>query len=143
MANSKIGGVVKTTPLKSVRGFVWADKRRCDWSDKNDVIEPGIYIYSGVKRFFCKKKKKDGKYITVVSGTHDANNIRFYPSPNLSFGKDWEVALVQAYIPHSDSHFRDNFKKYFPNNKVVGGLAVHYNTSPTATTSSSKTSSMG
>ena len=77
------------------------------------------------------------KNITVVSGTHDANNIRFYT--NVSFGEDWEVALVQAYIPHNDSHFRDNFKKYFPNNKVVGGLAVHYNTSPTATTSSSKT----
>ena len=46
----KLGGVVKTTPLKSVKGFVWADQRRCDWSDKNDVIEPGIY--SGVKRFY-------------------------------------------------------------------------------------------
>ena len=31
MVNSKIGGVVKTTPPKSVRGFVWADQRRCDW----------------------------------------------------------------------------------------------------------------
>ena len=40
----------QNTPLKSVRGFVWADQRRCDWSDKNDVIKPGIY--SGVKRFF-------------------------------------------------------------------------------------------
>ena len=34
MVNSKVGGVVKTTPPKSVRGFVWADQRRCDWSDK-------------------------------------------------------------------------------------------------------------
>ena len=82
------------------------------------------------------------KYITVVNGTHDTNNIRLFT--NLSFGEDWEVALVQAYIPHSDSHFRDNFKKYFPNNKIIGGLAVHYNMSPTATTSVSKTtSSMG
>ena len=80
------------------------------------------------------------KYITVVSGTHDTNNIRLLT--NLSFGEDWEVALVQAYIPHSGSHFRDNFKKYFPNNKVIGGLAVHYNTSPTATTSSSKTTTI-
>ena len=80
------------------------------------------------------------KYITVVSGTYDTNNIRFYT--NLSFGEDWEVALVQAYIPHSDSHFRDNFKKHFPNNKVIGGLAVHYNTSPTATTSVSKTTTI-
>ena len=79
------------------------------------------------------------KYISLVSGTHDANNIRFHPSTNLTFGEDWEVALVQAYIPHNDSHFWDNFKKYFPNNKVVGGLAVLYNTSPTATTSASKT----
>ena len=82
------------------------------------------------------------KYITLVSGTHDANNLKFYPSTNLTFGEDWEVTLVQAYIPHSDSHFRDNFRKYFPNNKVVGGLAVHYNTSPTATTSASKTTTV-
>ena len=80
------------------------------------------------------------KYITVVSGTHDTNNIRLFT--NLSFGEDWEVALVQAYIPHSDSHFRDNFKKYFLSNKIIGGLAVHYNTSPTATTSVSKTTTI-
>ena len=80
------------------------------------------------------------KYITVVSGTHDTNNIRLYT--NLSHGEDWEVALVQAYTPHNDSHFRDNFKKYFPNNKVIGGLAVHYNTSTTATTSVSKTTTL-
>ena len=55
----KLGGVVKTTPPKSVRGFVWADQRRCDWSDKNDVIKSGIY--SGVKRFFCRKKDGDGQ----------------------------------------------------------------------------------
>ena len=139
MANSKIGGWSKPPPLKSVKGFVWADQRRCDWSDKNDVIEPGIY--SGVKRFFFGKKRMEtDKYITVVSGTHDTNNIRLFT--NLSFGEDWEVALVQAYIPHNDSHFRDNFKKYFPNNKIIGGLAVHYNTSPTATTSVSKTTTI-
>ena len=47
------GGVNKTIPRKSVKGFVWADKRRCDWSDKNDIIDPGIY--NGVKRFFLRK----------------------------------------------------------------------------------------
>ena len=48
----KLGGWSKP---KSVKGFVWADQRRCDWSDKNDVIKPGIY--SGVMRYL---KKKDG-----------------------------------------------------------------------------------
>ena len=76
------------------------------------------------------------KYITVVSGTHTANNIRL--RTDLSFGEDWEVALVQAYIPHSDDHFRDNFKKYFPNNKIIAGMAVHYKTSPSATISVNK-----
>ena len=80
------------------------------------------------------------KYITVVSRTHDTNNIRLFT--DLSFGEDWEVALVQAYIPHSDSHFRDNFKKYFLNNRLIAGMAVHYNTSPTATTSVSKTTTI-
>ena len=50
----KLGGWSKPPPPKSVRGFVWADQRRCDWSDKNDVIKPGIY--SGVKRFFWVQK---------------------------------------------------------------------------------------
>ena len=62
--------------------------------------------------------------------------------PYLNFGEDWEVALVQAYIPHQDSHFADAFKAYFPNNKIVRGLSVHYNTSRTAITSVSKTSSV-
>ena len=48
----------------------------------------------------------------------------------------------QAYIPHQDSHFADAFKAYFPNNKFVGGLSLHYNTSPTATSSASKQSSV-
>ena len=51
----KLGGGQNHPPSKSGKGFVWADKRRCDWSDKNDVINTGIY--SGVKRFL---KKKDG-----------------------------------------------------------------------------------
>ena len=28
---------------------------------------------------------------------------------NLTLAMDWEVALVQAYIPHRDSHFQDSF----------------------------------
>ena len=80
------------------------------------------------------------KYITVVSGTSDANNIRL--RTDLSFGEDWEVALVQAYIPHNDAHFWDHFKKFFPNNKIIAGMAVHYKTSPTATTSVSKSTTI-
>ena len=60
----------------------------------------------------------------------------------LTFGEDWEVALVQAYLPHRDSHFQESFKKYFPNNKVVGELAVHYNTSPTAMSSAVRTTAV-
>ena len=82
------------------------------------------------------------KYITLISGVHTGNNFTVYLSTNLTFGEHWEVALVQAYIPHSDSHFRDSFRKYFPNNKAEGGLAVHYNTSPTTTSSASKTTTV-
>ena len=118
--------MVKTTPLKSGKGIVWADQRRCDWWDKNDVIDPGIY--SRVKRFFVKRMETD-KYLTLISGTHNVDGFTVRFTDELIFGEDWEVALVQAYLPHRDSHFQESFKKYFPNNKVVGGLAVHYNTS--------------
>ena len=81
------------------------------------------------------------KYITLISGVHTGNNFTVHLSTNLTFGEDWEVALVQAYIPRSDSHF-DSFRKYFPNNKAVGGLAVHYNTSRTTTSLASKTTTV-
>ena len=80
------------------------------------------------------------KYVTLISGTHDVHN--FMVRVDLTLGDDWEVALVQAYLPHRDSHFQESFKKYFPNNKVIGGLSVHYNTSPTATSSASKTTTV-
>ena len=80
------------------------------------------------------------KYVTLISGTHNVHN--FSVNINLNFGEDWEVALVQAYLPHRDSHFQDSFKKYFPNNKEVGGLVVHYNTSPSATSSTITTSTV-
>ena len=138
MANSKVGGVVKTTPPKTVKGFVWADKRRCDWSDKNDVIDTGIY--SGERRFFEKRMETD-KCVTLVSEASN-NNFTVHFINWLTFGGDWEVALVQAYLPHRDSYFQETFKSYFPNNKVVGGLSVHYNTSLTATSSASKTTTV-
>ena len=49
---------------------------------------------------------------------------------------------MEAYILHKDFHFRDAFKAYFPKNKFVGGLSVHYNTSPTATSLASNQSSL-
>ena len=82
------------------------------------------------------------KYLTLISGDHTGNNFTVNLTDELTFGDEWEVALVQAYMPHSDSHFRDSFRKFFPNNKVVGGLAVHYNTSPTATSSASTTTTV-
>ena len=81
------------------------------------------------------------KYVTLISGTHNVHNFTV-KNINLNLGEDWEVALVQAYLPHRDSHFQESFKKYFPNNKEVGGLAVHYNTSPTATSSAITTSTV-
>ena len=78
------------------------------------------------------------KCVTLDSET--SNNIFTVHFINwLMFGVDWEVALVRAYLPHRDSHFQETFKSYFPNNKVVGGLSVHYNTSSTAMSSASKT----
>ena len=82
------------------------------------------------------------KYLTLISGTHNVDNFTVRFTDELTFGEDWEVALVQAYLPHRDSHFQESFKKHFPNNKVVGRLAVHHNTSPTATSSTSTTSTV-
>ena len=82
------------------------------------------------------------KYLTLISGTHNVDNYKVRFTEPLTFGEDWEVAMVQAYLPHRDSHFQESFKKYFPNNKVVGELAVHYNTSPTATSSTSTSSTV-
>ena len=82
------------------------------------------------------------KYLTLISETSSVHNFTVGFTDELTFGEDWEVALVQAYLPHRDSHFQENFKKYFPNNKVVGQLAVHYNTSPTATSSRSTSSTV-
>ena len=82
------------------------------------------------------------KYLTLNSENDNSSNFTVNFWPYLSFGEDWEVALVQAYLPHQDSHFADAFKAYFPNNKFVGGLSVHYNTSQTATSSVSKQASV-
>ena len=50
--------------------------------------------------------------------------------------------MVHAYLRHRDSNFADSFKAHFPNNKVVGGLSVQYNPTPTAALPVSKTSSV-
>ena len=80
------------------------------------------------------------KYLTLISETHNNSNFTVSFWPYVTLGNDWEVVLVQAFIPHRDSHFADAFKAYFTNNKVVGGLSVHYDTSPTATSSASQQS---
>ena len=82
------------------------------------------------------------KYLTLISETNNVNNFTVRFTDELTFGEDWEVALVQAYLPHRDSHFQESFKKYFPNNKIIGQLAVHYNTSPTATSSTVRTTTV-
>ena len=82
------------------------------------------------------------KDVTLISQTHNANNFTVHFISYLTLRNNWEVALVQGYIPHRDSHFQETFKSYFPNNEVVGGLAGHYNTSPTATSSASKTTTV-
>ena len=82
------------------------------------------------------------KYLTLISETHNVENYTVRFTEPLTFGEDWEVGLVQAYLPHRDSHFQESFKKYFPNNKAIAELAIHYNTSPTATTSTSTPSTV-
>ena len=82
------------------------------------------------------------KYLTLTSESNNSSNFSVHFTDNLTLGEDWEVALVHAYLPHQDSHFADAFKAYFPNNKIVGGLSVHYNPTPTAGASVSKTSSV-
>ena len=75
------------------------------------------------------------KYLTLISETSNVDNYTVRFTDQLTFGEDWEVALVQAYLPHRDSHFRESFKKYFPNNRIIAQMVVHYKTSPSATTS--------
>ena len=82
------------------------------------------------------------KYLTLISGDDNSRNFTINFWPYLEFGEDWEVALVQAYLPHRDSNYAESFKKNFPNNKFVGGLSVHYNPTPSAGASVSKTSSV-
>ena len=82
------------------------------------------------------------KYLTLISETHNVDNYTVRFTEPLTFGEDWEVGLVKAYLPHRDSHFQESFKKYFPNNKAIAELAIHYNTSPTATTSTSTPSTV-
>ena len=142
MVNSKIGGVVKTTPLKSVKGFVWADQRRCDWSDKSVTSSAWEYIMVRSGKKEKRETMETDKYLTLISETSNVNNFTVRFTDALTFGEDWEVALVQAYLPHRDSHFQESFKKYFPNNKAIGELVVHYNTSPTATSSTSTSSTV-
>ena len=60
------------------------------------------------------------KYLTLISETHNVDNYTVRFTEPLTFGEDWEVALVQAYLLHRDSHFQESFKKYFPNNKAIG-----------------------
>ena len=67
------------------------------------------------------------KYLTLISGDDDASDFTVNFTDTLTLGEDWEVALVQAYLPHRDFNFSESFKKHFPNNKFVGGLSVHYN----------------
>ena len=59
------------------------------------------------------------KYITLVSETSNNNNFTVHFLNDLTLVVDWEVALVQAYLPHRDSHFQETVKSYFPNNKVI------------------------
>ena len=82
------------------------------------------------------------KYLTLISGDDDASDFTVNFTDTLTFGEDWEVALVQGYLPHRDSNYSESFKKHFPNNKYVGGLSVHYNPTPTAGASVSKSSSV-
>ena len=82
------------------------------------------------------------KYLTLISEDSYACNFTVNFWPYLEFGEDWEVALVQAYLPHRDSNYAESFKKHFPNNRFVGGLSVHYNPTSTAGASVSKTSSV-
>ena len=77
------------------------------------------------------------KYLTLISETHNVDNFTVRFTEPLTFGEDWEVGLVQAYLPHRDSHFRASFLKRFPNNRIIAQWVMHYKTSPSATTSTS------
>ena len=75
------------------------------------------------------------KYLTLISETSNNNNFTVNFTSQLTFGEDWEVALVQAYVPHRHSHFQDSFKSYFPNNRIIAQLVMHYKTSTSASRS--------
>ena len=72
-----------------------------------------LLVYIAERGACFKQRMETDKYVTLVSDTDNANNFSVSFFNELTLSEDWEVALVQAYIPHNDSHFQDNFKKFF------------------------------
>ena len=72
------------------------------------------------------KTMQTDTYLTLHSGTADANDFTTPLNPSLMVGERWEVAVAQAHIPHGTSHFMDRFQ--WTDATVVGALRVIWKT---------------
>ena len=68
-------------------------------------------------------------YLTLHSGTADANDFTTTLNPSLTVGERWEVAVTQVHLPGGHSPFKEAFQRAFPNNPVLRELEIHFKTS--------------
>ena len=66
-------------------------------------------------------------YLTLHSGTSDANDFTTTLNPSLTVGERWEVAVTQVHLPGRG--FKEAFQWAFPNNPTLGELEIDFKTS--------------
>ena len=66
-------------------------------------------------------------YLTLHSGTANANDFTITLNPSLMVGECWEVAITQVHLP--GSCLKEAFQQAFPNNPTLGELEIDFKTS--------------
>ena len=66
-------------------------------------------------------------YLTLHSGTSDANDFTTTLNPLLTVGECWEVAVTQVHLPGGG--FKEAFQRAFPNNPTLGELEIDFKSS--------------
>ena len=98
MANAKVGGWSKPPPQKALEGLYGHTRRAVIGQIK---MTSSILVYNG--NDFLKRDieaMETDKYLSLTSETNNSSNFTVNFWPYVTLGDDWEVALVQAYIPH-------------------------------------------
>lgn len=101
-------------------------------------VMPGCHvchasIMAGIKRdrhpLVRSQTMQMDTYLTLHSGTANANDFTSTLNPSLMVGECWEVAVTQVHLPGDPSPFKAAFQGAFPNNPVLGELEIHFKTS--------------